>query len=145
MMSLEKDKGALPHEKSDFVLFTNEALIAYCEQEQITFTRGRPHLKNDQCFVEQKNGAIVRQVVGYDRFVGEHAYRQLTELYRLKPAKFLCNSYSCLLHYSCPAFSFIQAASASSSACKALSRVAYAMRPSQTIPPLSKARMKERL
>jgi hypothetical protein len=30
----------------------------------------------------QKNGAIVRQVVGYDRLVGEHAYRQLTELYR---------------------------------------------------------------
>jgi len=59
-----------------------KCLIAYCEQEQISFTRGRPHLKNDQCFVEQKNGAIVRQVVGYDRFVGEHAYRQLTELYR---------------------------------------------------------------
>ena len=57
-------------------------LIAYCEQEQITFTRGRPSLKNDQCFVEQKNGAIVRQVVGYDLLVGEHAYRQLTELYR---------------------------------------------------------------
>ena len=57
-------------------------LIAYCEQEQITFTRGRPYLKNDQCFVEQKNGAIVRQVIGYDRMVGEHAYRQLTELYR---------------------------------------------------------------
>jgi len=32
--------------------------------------------------VEQKNGHIVRQVVGYDRFVGELAYRQLTELYR---------------------------------------------------------------
>jgi Integrase core domain len=62
--------------------FINESFIAYCEQEQITFTRGRPYLKNDQCFVEQKNGAIVRQVVGYDRFVGEHAYRQLTELYR---------------------------------------------------------------
>jgi hypothetical protein len=60
----------------------NEVLIAYCEQEQITFTRGRPYLKNDQCFVEQKNGAIVRQVIGYDRLVGEHAYRQLTELYR---------------------------------------------------------------
>jgi hypothetical protein len=30
----------------------------------------------------QKNGAIVRQVVGYDRLVGECAYRQLTELYR---------------------------------------------------------------
>jgi len=62
--------------------FINESLIAYCEQEQITFTRGRPYLKNDQCFVEQKNSAMVRQVVGYDRLVGEHAYRQLTELYR---------------------------------------------------------------
>jgi hypothetical protein len=61
--------------------FINESVIAYCEQEQISFTRGRPNLKNDQCFVEQKNGAIVRQVVGYDRLVGEHAYRQLTELY----------------------------------------------------------------
>jgi hypothetical protein len=30
----------------------------------------------------QKNGAIVRQVVGYDRLVGEHASRQLAELYR---------------------------------------------------------------
>ena len=62
--------------------FINETLTAYCEQEHLTFTRGRPYLKNDQCFVEQKNGAIVRQVVGYDRLVGEHTYRQLTELYR---------------------------------------------------------------
>src|SRR5256884_3271988 len=62
--------------------FINEVLIAYCEQEHISFTRGRPYLKNDQCFVEQKNGAIVRQVVGYDRLVGKQAYRQLTELYR---------------------------------------------------------------
>ena len=62
--------------------FINEAVIAYCAQEHLTFTRGRPYLKNDQCFVEQKNGSIVRQVVGYDRLVGEQAYRQLTELYR---------------------------------------------------------------
>jgi hypothetical protein len=61
--------------------FIYEVVIAYCEQEHLTFTRGRPYLKNDQCFVEQKNGAIVRQVIGYDRLVGEHAYRQLTELY----------------------------------------------------------------
>jgi hypothetical protein len=62
--------------------FINEVLIAYCEEAHITFTRGRPNLKNDQCFVDQKNGAIVRQVVGYDRLVGEYAYRQLAELYR---------------------------------------------------------------
>jgi Integrase core domain len=62
--------------------FINESMVAYCEQEHITFSRGRPYQKRDQCFVEQKNGAIVRQVVGYDRLVGERAYRQLTELYR---------------------------------------------------------------
>src|SRR5947207_497786 len=62
--------------------FITIELAAYCEQEHITFTRGRPQHSNDQCYVEQKNGQIVRQVVGYDRFVGELAYRQLTELYR---------------------------------------------------------------
>jgi hypothetical protein len=30
----------------------------------------------------RKGGSIVRQVVGYDRLIGERAYRQLTELYR---------------------------------------------------------------
>jgi hypothetical protein len=29
--------------------FINEAVVAYCEQAHITFTRGRPYLKNDQC------------------------------------------------------------------------------------------------
>jgi hypothetical protein len=43
------------------------------EQEQITFTRGRPRKSNDQCSVEQKNGQIVRQIVGSDRFTGELA------------------------------------------------------------------------
>ena len=62
--------------------FLNEGLLAYCEREEITFTRGRAYHSNDQCFVEQKNGSIVRQLVGYDRFEGERAYRQLTELYR---------------------------------------------------------------
>ena len=62
--------------------FINMELLAFCEQEQLTFTRGRPRRSNDQCYVEQKNGQIVRQVVGYDRFGGLLAYRQLTELYR---------------------------------------------------------------
>ena len=60
----------------------NTDLVAYCDQEQITFTRSRPYQKNDQCFVEQKNGAVVRQFVGYDRFEGEPAYRQRVERYR---------------------------------------------------------------
>ena len=32
--------------------------------------------------MEQKNGAVVRQVVGYDRLEGERAYRQLAEVYQ---------------------------------------------------------------
>jgi hypothetical protein len=62
--------------------FLNAELLAYCEREKITFTRGRAYKKNDQCFVEQKNGVVVRQLVGYDRFEGEKAYFQLRELYR---------------------------------------------------------------
>lgn len=60
--------------------FINDLLLAYCEQQGIT--RGRVVKKNDQCFVEQKNGSVVRHVVGYDRFEGEPAYRRLAELYR---------------------------------------------------------------
>jgi len=62
--------------------FINTDRVTYCDQEQITFTRSRPYQKNDQCFVEQKNGAVVRQFVGDDRSYGEAAYRQLVERYR---------------------------------------------------------------
>lgn len=62
--------------------FINELLVAYCVREHITFTRGRPHEKRDQCFVEQKNRVVVRQVVGRDSLEGEHTARQLAELYQ---------------------------------------------------------------
>src|SRR5260370_29645334 len=64
------------------VEFLNEELIAYCEQEHLTFTRGRPAVKNDQCHVGQKNGAVVREAVGYGRLVGVQPYHQLPEGYR---------------------------------------------------------------
>jgi hypothetical protein len=56
--------------------------LEYCRREEITFTRGRAYKSNDQCHVEQKNGTVVRQLIGYDRYEGQQAYRQLTELYR---------------------------------------------------------------
>src|SRR5215217_3318475 len=62
--------------------FLNYELLAYCAHEHITFTRGRADRPNDQCYVEQKNGVIVRQLVGYDRFEGADTYRQLAEVYR---------------------------------------------------------------
>jgi len=62
--------------------FLNDAVIAYCEQHQLTFTRGRPGFKNDQAHVEQKNGAVVRGAVGCVRLEGVEAYHQLREVYR---------------------------------------------------------------
>jgi hypothetical protein len=35
-----------------------------------TFTRSRDHKKNDNRFVERKNGAVVREYIGYDRLEG---------------------------------------------------------------------------
>lgn len=61
--------------------FINKQILLYCDREGITFTRGRPRKKNDQCKVEQKNGHIVRALVGYGRYDGLHAYRRLSTLY----------------------------------------------------------------
>ena len=62
--------------------FLNEELIEYCEREHLTFMRGRPAVENDQCHVEQKNGAVVREAVGHARLVGVQAYQQLREVYQ---------------------------------------------------------------
>jgi hypothetical protein len=61
--------------------FINHNLTTYCRKHKITFTRCRPYKKNDQCHVEQKNAAIVRRVVGYDRYEGEEARRRLAAVY----------------------------------------------------------------
>jgi hypothetical protein len=63
-------------------VFMNETLKAYCDQANIVFTRCRPYRKNDQAFVEQKNGAVVRRMVGYRRFEGLEAAALLAALYR---------------------------------------------------------------
>jgi hypothetical protein len=48
-------------------VFINETVKAYCEANRIEFTRCRQYRKNDQAYVEQKNGAVVRRLVGYPR------------------------------------------------------------------------------
>ncbi|BCW35119.1 hypothetical protein StoSoilA2_11750 [Arthrobacter sp. StoSoilA2] len=48
--------------------FINWELLAWCEQESLTFTRSRSGNKNDGAHVEQKNWHIVRQTVGYHRY-----------------------------------------------------------------------------
>jgi len=48
--------------------FINYHLLHWCEQRKITFTRSRAGNSNDGAHVEQKNWAVVRQVVGYHRY-----------------------------------------------------------------------------
>ncbi len=61
--------------------FVNDRLIAYCLGHGIELTRSRPYRKNDQAWIEQKNGAVVRKLLGYRRFEGLAAGRAITRLY----------------------------------------------------------------
>jgi hypothetical protein len=47
----------------------------------LQFTRSRPYRKNDQAWVEQKNGSVVRRLVGYGRLQGREATAALARLY----------------------------------------------------------------
>ena len=62
-------------------VFINGTLKRFCEENQITFTRSRPWKKNDQAWVEQKNGAVVRGTVGYRRYVSLEAAQLLEAIH----------------------------------------------------------------
>jgi hypothetical protein len=61
--------------------FMNETVAAYCREHGIPCTRSRPYHKNDQAWVEQKNGSVVRRLVGYRRLEGLAAAEALSRLY----------------------------------------------------------------
>lgn len=63
-------------------VFMNETVKAWCKAATVEFTRSRPYRKNDQAHVEQKNGAVVRRMVGYRRYAGIAAASELARLYR---------------------------------------------------------------
>ena len=72
-------------------VFMNETVRDYCAAEKIELTRCRPYRKNDQAHVEQKNGEIVRRMVGYRRYEGIAAAEQLARLYA--PARLFVNAF----------------------------------------------------
>ncbi|MBI2829940.1 MAG: transposase [Chloroflexi bacterium] len=74
LLGIDSDNGAE---------FINQCLWKYCRDEKITFTRTRAYKKNDSCHVEQKNGQIVRRLVGYDRYSTRAAYDCLGRIYDL--------------------------------------------------------------
>jgi hypothetical protein len=86
--ALEKVKKRLPFallgiDSDNGSEFINHMLKDWCDERRITFTRCRPYKKNDQCHVEQKNGAVVRPLVGYARYEGAEACAHLNKLYLL--------------------------------------------------------------
>ena len=63
--------------------FINEVLLAYCQDQKLEFTRSRAYQKNDQAWIEQKNGAVVRRFVGYERLTGLPTGQCLARLYQM--------------------------------------------------------------
>jgi hypothetical protein len=61
--------------------FINYALLAWCREKSIGLTRSRNSRKNDNCYVEQKNWATARKIVGYARFSGEKGVNALQNVY----------------------------------------------------------------
>jgi transposase InsO family protein len=62
--------------------FINNATEKWCSTNSLPFTRSRDHKKNDNCFVEQKNGAVVREYVGHDRLEGLEEQALLAAVYK---------------------------------------------------------------
>ncbi|MFZ2651524.1 MAG: transposase family protein [Burkholderiaceae bacterium] len=61
--------------------FMSQAIFDYCKGRKLEQTRSRAYKKNDQAWVEQKNGAVVRRLVGYGRLSGREATKVLAQLY----------------------------------------------------------------
>jgi hypothetical protein len=91
----ERVGGAIPHVREQLPMpmlgldsdngseFINQSLYDYCRRNGITFTRARSYKKNDSCHVEHKNWAVVRRLVGYDRFSSKAAFKALDDVYTL--------------------------------------------------------------
>lgn len=70
--------------------FLNHKMETWCRERNVEFTRGRSGRKNDQCYVEERNGSIIRKHVGYKRF-GLEMQMYLLELY--SPLRLFVNHY----------------------------------------------------
>jgi hypothetical protein len=70
--------GIHPDSGSEFI---NQVGIAWCDENSIDLSRSRPHKKNDNRYVEQRNRVVVRKYVGYERYDCAQAVEAMNELY----------------------------------------------------------------
>lgn len=61
--------------------FINQAVVPWCLSNGIEPTRSRPNRKNDNMYVEERNGHVIRKYVGYQRLDCLEAVAVLNELY----------------------------------------------------------------
>jgi len=61
--------------------FINWHCYDWCKQRGVKLSRSRPNRKNDNCFVEERNGHIVRKWVGYARFDASEIVDALNAVY----------------------------------------------------------------
>jgi len=61
--------------------FINESLLAWCKGKGIILARSRNKKKNDNCFVEQKNAASVRKIIGYARYCEDAGVSAIQAVY----------------------------------------------------------------
>jgi len=61
--------------------FINWHCHGWCEKRGTRLTRSRPNHKNDNCFVEERNGHVVRRWVGYGRLDTREVVDALNAVY----------------------------------------------------------------
>lgn len=72
--------------------FLNDQMIRFCKLENIEYSRSRPYKKEDNFFVENRNGHLIRKNIGYMRYEGEadlFLLNQLHEIFNLYTNFFL--------------------------------------------------------
>jgi hypothetical protein len=70
--------GAHPDTGSEFI---NKFVYDWCRENSIELSRSRPNKKNDNMYVEERNGHVIRKVVGYARLDCYEAVDALNDLY----------------------------------------------------------------
>lgn len=70
--------GAHPDTGSEFL---NYQVIDWCRSQNIELSRSRPNHKNDNCYVEERNGHVVRKTVGYNSLNCPPAVKALNAVY----------------------------------------------------------------
>ena len=70
--------GAHPDTGSEFI---NQFVVRWCADEKIELSRSRPGKKNDNMYVEERNGHVIRKTVGYQRLDCPETVEALNALY----------------------------------------------------------------